>query len=47
MYTGLHLNVSWKSHSFKFFDLSSDMKLAPFVEGSIFIAKHKTFDCGI
>ena len=47
-FPGIHLNVhrctSGESNSY---DLSFDLKLQLFVEGSVYLVKHKTFDCGI
>ena len=37
MYTSVHLNVFRESYSFELFDLSFDMKLQPFVEGSVYL----------
>ena len=47
MYTGVHLDVSRESYSFEHFDLSFDLKIELLVKGSVFIVKHKTFNCGI
>ena len=46
-FPGIHLNVSHESNSFELCDLSFDLKLELFVEDSVYLVKHKTFDCGI
>ena len=47
MYTSVHLDVSRESYSFELLDPSFDLKIEILVEGSIYLVKHKTFDCGI
>ena len=46
MYTGVHLDVSRESYSFELFDPSFDLKIEILFEGSVYLVKHKTFDCG-
>ena len=37
MYTGVHLDVSWESYSFEFFDMSFDLKIEILIEGFIYL----------